>query len=197
MEYLVAIYFLFVSLSVDMDKPETTISLAPNKKESNAIVLKADNKSFDIDKPMAYVDLSSNDKKPSKGIYTKTQFEKKFKDLLAIKVKKPSSLYIYFDTGDDKLTNKNNESLKQVIKELQKRKTRDITIIGHTDTVGTYQDNLQLSKKRVSRVKKWLLSQKFQLNTLTTEHYGENDLLVQTADNVNEPQNRRVEIFIR
>ena len=69
-------------------------------------------------------------------------------------------------------------------------------IIGHTDTVGTPDANKALSEQRAKAVADYLAS-KFGVsqNRLDEAGMGEQDLLVPTGDQVNEPRNRRVQVI--
>jgi outer membrane protein OmpA-like peptidoglycan-associated protein len=51
-----------------------------------------------------------------------------------------------------------------------------------------------LSQRRADSVKQYLAGKGVPDTALTTQAFGETKLLVQTADGVREPQNRRVEI---
>lgn len=68
-------------------------------------------------------------------------------------------------------------------------------IEGHTDTVGTPDANKSLSQRRADRAAAYL-EQKFGIDAgrLEAVGVGEEGLLVQTADQVAEPRNRRVHI---
>ena len=68
---------------------------------------------------------------------------------------------------------------------------------GHTDTVGTDSDNVALSKRRAGAVRTELSHDGVSGKLISTSGVGENDLAVPTAQNVNEPRNRRVEITVQ
>jgi len=73
----------------------------------------------------------------------------------------------------------------------------NIVATGHTDTVGTDSYNLALSKHRAAVVKAELVKDGVPANEIGTNGVGEQDLAVPTADQVNEPRNRRVEITVQ
>ncbi len=69
-----------------------------------------------------------------------------------------------------------------------------VIITGHTDTVGGGDFNQRLSMRRSNAVKAEMVRQGVSPAGISTTGRGENELLVQTADNVKEPQNRRATI---
>ncbi len=177
---------------------KTTIVLVDNNKSHNAIVVETKVGTTIIDKPGYYVNLTSKNSKPSSiKKMSKNEINKIFHNAIKALPLKPVHIYLYFKKGTDSLTAKSIRELLDVYKLIKQRAPCDINIIGHTDTVGTQKDNLKLSLKRAENIKKLILSKKPKINNLKVESYGENDLIVQTADNVSEPKNRSVEIFIR
>ena len=71
-----------------------------------------------------------------------------------------------------------------------------IYIGGYTDTSGSPDKNMEVSRKRAYTVGGELVKQGVPLARLHAQGYGENDLKIATGDNVNEPRNRRIEIRI-
>jgi hypothetical protein len=71
-----------------------------------------------------------------------------------------------------------------------------VAVIGHTDTAGSADYNLDLSLRRAEIVANELIRQGVPATDITTLGRGEEDLLVATADGVSEPRNRRVEILV-
>ncbi|HAJ48554.1 MAG TPA: cell envelope biogenesis protein OmpA, partial [Alphaproteobacteria bacterium] len=74
--------------------------------------------------------------------------------------------------------------------------TANILITGHADTSGTNAYNIGLSERRAFAVKDELVRLGATAQILTTAK-GETELLVQTADGVREPQNRRATIDLQ
>ena len=70
-------------------------------------------------------------------------------------------------------------------------------VIGHTDTMGSEQYNIGLSERRAQRVRQELIRRGIPENIITTKGMGESELLIETADEVAEARNRRVEIDVR
>ncbi len=69
-----------------------------------------------------------------------------------------------------------------------------VVITGHTDTVGSPGFNQKLSMQRSNAVKGEMSRQGVSAASISTNGKGENELLVQTTDNIKEPQNRRATI---
>jgi outer membrane protein OmpA-like peptidoglycan-associated protein len=84
-----------------------------------------------------------------------------------------------------------------MLDELRRRPSPDILVIGHTDRVGGDEDNDRLSLQRAERVRASLVAQGIAAQSIRAAGRGEREPVVQTADGVDEPQNRRVEINVR
>jgi outer membrane protein OmpA-like peptidoglycan-associated protein len=69
-----------------------------------------------------------------------------------------------------------------------------IKIVGHTDTVGSRATNQKLSDCRANATKSNLVGKGISAGAIQAYGVGETQLLVQTGDNVKEPQNRRATI---
>ncbi|MBV9932614.1 MAG: OmpA family protein, partial [Alphaproteobacteria bacterium] len=69
-----------------------------------------------------------------------------------------------------------------------------VMIAGHTDRSGSDQYNMGLGQRRADAVRAYLAGHGIPDGVITTQSFGESRPLVETADGVREPQNRRVEI---
>ena len=68
-------------------------------------------------------------------------------------------------------------------------------IAGHTDTVGDATYNLRLSRLRAQAIARWFRQRGLRI-PIAWEGFGKASLLVKTADNVDEPRNRRVDYIL-
>jgi outer membrane protein OmpA-like peptidoglycan-associated protein len=68
-------------------------------------------------------------------------------------------------------------------------------IAGHTDTVGSASTNLKLSQDRARSIAAWFRKRGVKL-PIAFEGFGETSPEVKTADNVDEPKNRRVDYVL-
>ena len=104
---------------------------------------------------------------------------------------------VFFDWDESTLTSGANEVLDAVADEINKRQDIQAVIAtGHTDSSGTETYNRKLSMRRAEAVKKALSGRGIDMSMITVEARGENELLVETDDNVREPANRRVQISL-
>jgi outer membrane protein OmpA-like peptidoglycan-associated protein len=110
---------------------------------------------------------------------------------------RPTAFLLYFITGSDELTEESKLEVQKVLAELKGRKVPDVLVIGHTDTVGDMEWNDRLSAQRAERMKAVLIEAGIPAERIRTAGRGKRELLVRTADNVEEPRNRRVEINVR
>ena len=104
---------------------------------------------------------------------------------------------VFFDWDRADLTDR----ARQIINEAAQATTRvavtRIEVAGHTDKSGTPRYNQGLSQRRAQNVAAELVRLGVPRAAITTQAFGESRPLVQTADGVREPQNRRVEIVLR
>jgi outer membrane protein OmpA-like peptidoglycan-associated protein len=104
---------------------------------------------------------------------------------------------VYFDFDSSRLTSDGRAVVDQAANNAKKGQTTHIMVTGHTDTVGTSSYNQVLSVKRADAVRAALIADGISKDEIQTSGVGKNDLAVPTADNINEPRNRRVEVVIQ
>ena len=85
--------------------------------------------------------------------------------------------------------------IKQAIKEHKDLGSIKLFIGGHTDTVGTAAHNLELSRRRARAIAAWFHHRGIRIPVYYAG-FGESVPAVKTADNVDEPRNRRVDYIL-
>lgn len=110
---------------------------------------------------------------------------------------RPAAFTLYFQEGTDTLTSDSEAEIARVFREIASRPDPEISVIGHTDAVGTVQFNDQLSLQRAQRVRSELVRRGIAADRIDASGRGKREPLVATADGVSEPKNRRVEINVR
>jgi outer membrane protein OmpA-like peptidoglycan-associated protein len=149
-----------------------------------------------LDQPYAASRITG-DAPPRAVRLTQHEANSRFGRTLSSLPARPMSFLLYFITGTDTLTEESKGELARMLEELRKRPAPDIVVIGHTDRVGGVEDNDQLSLQRAERVKADFASQGIAAERIRAAGRGEREPLVLTADGVDEPRNRRVEINVR
>jgi outer membrane protein OmpA-like peptidoglycan-associated protein len=89
-------------------------------------------------------------------------------------------------------------SLRVIEKQLPlARRLGDVTlyVLAHTDTVGTAEYNLRLSTRRAQAIARWFRRNGLRI-PLAYDGVGESMPKVKTADEVDEPRNRRVDYML-
>lgn len=89
------------------------------------------------------------------------------------------------------------DSFKKVTDALDKHPDIHVTlfIAGHTDTVGTAEYNMRLSRSRAQSIAKWFRQRGLKI-PIAFAGFGETALLVKTPDETDEPRNRRVDYIL-
>lgn len=121
----------------------------------------------------------------------------RYADALAAQPARPKSYVLYFEAGGNVLTQESQAALANIRKEIAERAASEVMVIGHTDRVGSVEGNDKLSLKRAEGLRELLIESGVAAEKLEAVGRGERDPLVQTADEVDEPKNRRVEINVR
>ncbi len=106
----------------------------------------------------------------------------------------PRSYLVFFDFNKSDLTPQATEIVDTAAKNAGPAKVTQLTVTGHTDTVGSDAYNMRLSRRRAESVAAQLEKDGIASSEIEIVAKGKRDLLVPTGDGVREPQNRRVQI---
>jgi len=104
---------------------------------------------------------------------------------------------VFFDWDRADLTNRARQIIAEAAQATQRVQTTRIEVSGYTDSSGTARYNQGLSVRRAQNVSAELVRLGVPRQAITVQGFGETRQLVQTAQGVREPQNRRVEIVLR
>ena len=109
----------------------------------------------------------------------------------------PEQFRLFFDLGSANLTKDSTTELPKVIDAMKQRQAPDVSVVGHTDTVGSTKYNRELGLKRANSVADKIRAEGLKDVEVSVQSEGEDKLLVPTKDGIAEPMNRRVEITVR
>jgi OOP family OmpA-OmpF porin len=109
----------------------------------------------------------------------------------------PKSFTLYFVEGTTDLTPESQPALAELRAEIARRPGVDVEVTGHTDTVGSAEDNDRLSQQRAEQILGLLATVGIDRSLMTAVGRGERDLREPTMDNVESALNRRVEVLVR
>jgi len=109
----------------------------------------------------------------------------------------PRSYTLYFIEGTTDLTPESRPVFDELKAEIARRPGVDVEVTGHTDTVGSAEDNDALSQRRAQQILNLLATIGIDRSLMTAVGRGERELRVPTMDNVENPLNRRVEVLVR
>ncbi|MEO0822449.1 MAG: OmpA family protein, partial [Pseudomonadota bacterium] len=107
-----------------------------------------------------------------------------------------TNFIVYFGFNRTDLTQRAREVLDEAVDAVAAINATALSIVGHTDTVGSDSYNQRLSERRARRVAGALVDRGIPQGAMTLAGRGEKDLARVTGNNVREPLNRRVEITL-
>ena len=106
----------------------------------------------------------------------------------------PSNFMVFFDWDRADISPQAHDTVEQAANMHRVRGNTPIAIVGHADKSGANDYNMALSLRRANAVKNDLVREGVNPQAIQLSGRGEEAPLVNTADGVREPQNRRVEI---
>ena len=109
----------------------------------------------------------------------------------------PRQFLVFFGFNKSNLTSDAEGVVSNAARTAKETGSASLVIVGHADTVGSDHYNQNLSERRAVAVRTALEAQGIDAGKITASGLGETSLLVQTGDNVKEPQNRRATIDLQ
>jgi outer membrane protein OmpA-like peptidoglycan-associated protein len=104
--------------------------------------------------------------------------------------------HIYFEQSKHELLETSFEELNRVAALMKENSTMEIQLEGHTDNVGDFMLNVELSRNRVSAVKNYLVDKGIEENRIQVKGYGSTRPVASNSNEKSRQQNRRVEFLI-
>jgi len=176
--------------------PDVAVLLPGADGKTGGVAVKQKGAEALLDSPYAFAQsrLSGH---PRTGHSNASEVQRSFGAALASMPPAPVSFTVYFLSGSDEFTDESKVEVEKLLAEMARRPAPEITVIGHTDRVGTQRMNDDLSLQRAERVRELLAKSGIDAGKITVSARGEREPLIPTADDVPEPRNRRVEVNVR
>jgi outer membrane protein OmpA-like peptidoglycan-associated protein len=103
---------------------------------------------------------------------------------------------LLFDFDSDVLRSEARTNLRSLASSLDKYPGTDLLIVGHTDSVGTDSYNQDLSERRSSAARSFLISEGVSSTRVVARGLGETEPVASNDTDSGRQQNRRVEVAI-
>jgi 3'-phosphoadenosine 5'-phosphosulfate sulfotransferase len=101
---------------------------------------------------------------------------------------------VHFDFNKANVKPEYEQVIKKLAATARENKNVKISVVGHTDTVGSDSYNYSLGGRRAESVKQMLIQQGIPASSIIVVSSGKNDLKVPTGKNVKNAENRRVRV---
>jgi outer membrane protein OmpA-like peptidoglycan-associated protein len=176
--------------------PQGAVVLLPERDgKATAVVVEQGAQQVELTQPYAAANLTRGGPKAYRS--SAEEVKAYFGAALAAQPLPPTQFTLYFVEGKDEFTDESKRTLDGVLAAIASRPVPDLVVIGHTDTVGSDAFNDTLSRQRAEVVRAALLARGIAADRIAVVGRGKREPIVQTADGVAEPRNRRVEIQVR
>jgi outer membrane protein OmpA-like peptidoglycan-associated protein len=151
-----------------------------------------------LKQPWQSVELPEADKPPGNPVVVdEAAVEAVFGEVLSGMPVLPVHHNLFFMLDSVELVPDSQPILAEIVKAVNARQPAELIVVGHTDTMGSDEYNLDLGLLRANAVSGLLKSLGAAPAIIETSSRGKADLLVDTADQTPEPRNRRAEITVR
>lgn len=174
---------------------ERVILLPSQDGRPSAIVIRRATGEQELAAPYQALELAAGKELPAE--LSPAEVTKRYGGVLAVQPARPFSYALFFTTGTTELTSQSKASLNAVREKIKGFPAAQVTVIGHTDRVGTPEANDALSLKRAGVVRDMLVTIGIARDAIEVVGRGEREPLVPTPDGKAEERNRRVEIKLR
>ena len=177
-------------------RTEAVVVLLPGRDgRAGHVDVERDGQRVELDTP--YSTARDEGGRLQRGTSSAEEVQRVFGAALAAQPPRPVTFILYFLEGSGALTPESAQEIARVRAEIAARPAPEVSVVGHTDRVGTVPYNDALSLQRAERIRDELVRAGVSRDAIAVAGRGEREPLVPTADEVPEPHNRRVEVTVR
>ena len=179
-------------------KKSVVVLLPDRDGKTGAIEVRNQGGSQKLNAPNESTAIASSKTAPgSPEIMSNDRVKQVFGEAMSATPAPPAHYMLYFLTDSTLFTDESKLLFEEVIASVKRIKPAEVSVVGHTDRVGSGAMNFLLGFKRAAQVKNLLVKRGVAEEIVEISSHGEDNPLIKTDDNVSEPKNRRVEIVIR
>jgi OmpA-OmpF porin, OOP family len=106
------------------------------------------------------------------------------------------ALDVHYETGKATIRPESYKVLNDLVAAMQRNADSRIELAGHTDSDGSAEANLQLSKDRAAAVRAYLVQKGIAATRIETAGHGETQPVANNATEAGKAQNRRTEVRV-
>lgn len=176
--------------------PQSYVVLLPNADgTAGAVTIRGAGGEIVLDKPGYGVNLDGAAAEPY--AVDENRIKRDFSAAMSAQPAPPVTFILHYETGTTQLIDASRAAIPQLLNVVRTRPAAEISVIGHTDTVGSDESNGNLGMERAHSVAELIQKAGLTALSITISSHGERNLLVPTPDSTPEAKNRRVEVTVR
>jgi len=194
---LAACLAILLVLSACAASRDVIVLLPDDKGETGSIVVSGAGGEQVLSKPRETVSVASGAAPGEPVVMSSEEVRSLVGPALDALPQPPLQFILYFKHDTAELTRQSQADLKKVLRTIRERKPVDMSVVGHTDTLGSRNYNYRLSLERAEAVAALLIRDGTDPSIIDITSHGKDNPLIPTGDQVSEPRNRRVEVTVR
>ena len=175
--------------------PDRVILLPSETGKPSGVIVKTKDAEVVLSTPYAGAEIRGAS--VARSASTAEEVDQRYGGLLSAQARQPKVFTMFFVLATDEFTPASKAAFEEARKEVASWPGAEVVVIGHTDRMGSDEFNDALSRKRAEMVAARLVASGVPRDRISIAARGEREPLIQTADEVPEPRNRRVEIKVR
>lgn len=179
-------------------QPTSTVVLLPDADgHVGRVEIQTDNARQALDQAYASANITHRGQFVASVQDTATVLQR-YASTLAARPAAPESFTLVFESGSAvELAPEFKTVLDRLLAAVARYPAPEVIVIGHTDRVGSVEDNDRLSIRRAETVRDKLVQAGVAASMISIAGRGEREPALATADEVDQAENRRVEISVR
>ena len=166
-------------------------------KVSGAVTVSNGNGSQLLNRSFQSVEISGTKGPGDPVVLSEKAVQGSFAPVLAAMPAAPVHFLLYFKLDTAELLPDSQLLIPEIAKVIRERNPAQLSVVGHTDTVGSVAYNFRLGLRRAAAVTGLLTEQGAVPASIETSSRGKADPQVKTPDQALEPRNRRAEVTVR